>query len=251
MSLPWSAMVCTMVRRMLLAWKKAQRLEASTFLLIDSVWAPLPSVSEIARKSARTAIRSAIFLFEPDACSACSACSMLSCALINPSWLGSATIDRTAGAAQEASAPRGLQEACYDSFMSASPPRMRAGIDFQQPLGIDAGIDLRGRERGVAEQFLDRAQVAAARQQMRGEGMPQRVRGRALGQAERAAQSRHGELHDTWRQRAAFGADKERAVGRQIVRTERHVLGNQALHLRQHRHHALLAAFTRHRDGVA
>jgi len=56
-----------MVRRMLLAWKKAQRLEDSTFLLIDSVWAPLPSVSDNARQSAMTAIRSAIFLFSPDA----------------------------------------------------------------------------------------------------------------------------------------------------------------------------------------
>ncbi|MGY4484186.1 hypothetical protein ACVWWR_003377 [Bradyrhizobium sp. LM3.2] len=88
-SLPCSDAVSTTVRRTLFAWKNAQRLAASTFLLIDSVWAPLPSVSEIARNSASTAIRRAIFLFEPDACSACSACSMLSCALISPSWLGS------------------------------------------------------------------------------------------------------------------------------------------------------------------
>src|SRR5882724_9484031 len=69
---------------MLLAWKKAHRFEASTFLLIDSVCAPLPSVSDSARHSAITAIRSAIFLFSPEACSACSACSMLSCALMIP-----------------------------------------------------------------------------------------------------------------------------------------------------------------------
>ena len=81
-SLACSAAVCTVVRRMLLAWKNAQRLDASTFLAIDSVCAPLPSVSDSARHSAITAIRSAIFLFSPDACSACSACSMLSCALM-------------------------------------------------------------------------------------------------------------------------------------------------------------------------
>src|SRR5271169_655349 len=68
---------------MLLAWKNAHRLEASTFLAIDSVCAPLPSVSDSARNSAITAINSAIFLFSPDTCSACSACSMLSCALMN------------------------------------------------------------------------------------------------------------------------------------------------------------------------
>src|SRR3954451_3061213 len=70
---------------MLLAWKNAHRLEASTFLLIDSVCAPLPSVSESARNKAMTAISRAIFLFCVEACSACSACSMLSCALMIPS----------------------------------------------------------------------------------------------------------------------------------------------------------------------
>src|SRR3981081_490249 len=76
---------------MLLAWKNAQRLEASTFLLMDSVCAPLPSVSDSARNSAITAISSAIFLLEPEACSACSACSMLSLALMMASsmeWYG-------------------------------------------------------------------------------------------------------------------------------------------------------------------
>src|SRR3954452_22550045 len=67
---------------MLLAWKNAHRLEASTFLLMASVCAPLPSVSDSARHKAITAISNAIFLFEPEACSACSACSILSCALM-------------------------------------------------------------------------------------------------------------------------------------------------------------------------
>src|SRR5882762_867389 len=70
---------------MVLAWKNAHRFEASTFLAMDSVCAPLPSVSDSARQSAITAISNAIFLFSPDACSACSACSMLSCALMIPS----------------------------------------------------------------------------------------------------------------------------------------------------------------------
>ena len=81
-SLDWSAAVCTTVRRMLLAWKNAHRFEASTFLLIDSVWAPLPSVSDSARHSAMIAINSAIFRFSLEASLAWSACSMLSCALM-------------------------------------------------------------------------------------------------------------------------------------------------------------------------
>jgi hypothetical protein len=44
--------------------------------------------------------------------------------------------------------------------------RMRCAIDFEQALRIDPGIDLRGRKRGMAEQLLDRAQVAAAREKM-------------------------------------------------------------------------------------
>src|SRR6202020_1095993 len=83
---------------------------------------------------------------------------------------------------------------------------MRALVNFKQPLAIDAGINLGGRQRSVAEQFLDRRQIAAARQQMGGEGMTQRVRGCAIRQTECAAQSRHGELNDAGLQRSAAGA---------------------------------------------
>src|SRR5260370_39364621 len=72
---------------MLLAWKNAHKFEASTFLARDSVWAPLPSVSDSAKHSAITAINSAILRFSPAASLALSACSMLSCALMIPSRL--------------------------------------------------------------------------------------------------------------------------------------------------------------------
>jgi len=41
----------------------------------------------------------------------------------------------------------------------------------------------------MPKQFLDRAQIAAARQQMGGKGMPPRMRRRAVGQPKRAAQA--------------------------------------------------------------
>src|SRR4051812_36416326 len=91
-----------------------------------------------------------------------------------------------------------------------SAARMRGAIDFQEPLAVDAGIDLRGRERGVTEQFLNRAQVAAAAEQMGGKGMPQRMRRRAVGQAERAAQPFHGELDDPRAERTAARPDEDR-----------------------------------------
>src|SRR6185369_14201536 len=60
---------------------------------------------------------------------------------------------------------------------------MGVAIDLAQPHGIDIGVTLRGAERGVAQQFLDAAQIAARTQQMGGEGMTQRVRCCRFGQA--------------------------------------------------------------------
>src|SRR6201986_4016624 len=117
MSLACSAAVCTTVRRMVLAWKKAHRFDASTFLAMDSVCAPLPSVSDSARHSAITAISSAIFLFSPEACSACSACSMLSCALMIPLQLGSAHDCRTMRQVQGGRGYRGAPSG-YDGVVS-------------------------------------------------------------------------------------------------------------------------------------
>src|SRR5262245_55968996 len=84
-----------------------------------------------------------------------------------------------------------------------SCPWMGAAVDFQQAFGIDGGVDLGRRQRSMAEQFLDRAQIAAARQQMRRKGMAQRMRGRGLRQAERATQPCHRKLDDARGERTA------------------------------------------------
>ncbi len=58
----------------------------------------------------------------------------------------------------------------------------RAGVGLAvgrlQPLGRDVGVDLRGGRRGVAEDLLHAAQVGAALKQVRGGGVPDRVRAR-------------------------------------------------------------------------
>src|SRR5258707_317436 len=187
---------------MLLAWKKAQRFEASTFLPRASVWAPLPRVSENARNSAITAISNAIFLLEPEACSACSACSMLSCAPMIPlpaklreHWpIGllcarelcrhTTVIPGRATSARTRNPDKGSNFWIPGSLATRVPRNddrdsgagMRHLIHLEQPLAVDAGVDLRGRKRGVAEQFLDRAQVAAAGEQVGRERVPQRMR---------------------------------------------------------------------------
>ena len=59
------------------------------------------------------------------------------------------------------------------------------------PLVEDMGVDFRGAEVGVAQQGLDRAQVRAAFQQMRGEGVAQHMgRDLAGGQARGGGQMR-------------------------------------------------------------
>ena len=65
----------------------------------------------------------------------------------------------------------------------------------------------------MAQQFLDGAQVAAAAQQMGGKGVAQRMRRGRWRQAERAAQLRHAQLDQPWRQHAALDPAKQRLSG--------------------------------------
>ena len=60
--------------------------------------------------------------------------------------------------------------------VAASGPRVRLLVGPAQPVGGDVGVELRGRQRGVAEQLLHRAQVGAALEQVGGGGVPQPVR---------------------------------------------------------------------------
>jgi len=59
--------------------------------------------------------------------------------------------------------------------------RVRTVVDATQAPSVHMRIDLRRRERAVAEQLLDRPQVGAALQQVRREGVPQQMRVHAAG----------------------------------------------------------------------
>ena len=78
---------------------------------------------------------------------------------------------------------------------------MRTVVDAPQPAAVDVAVDLRRRERAVAEQLLDHAQVGAALEQVGGEGVAQAVRVRAHA-AERAGV-----------EPAAAGGEEERVLG--------------------------------------
>src|SRR5580700_10365327 len=108
---------------------------------MDSVWAPLPSVSDSARHSAITAISNAILRFSCEASLAWSACSMLSCALMILSLPEKVTI------AEQIRRRKGLTHVLWGESLKLSGARMRGLIDLQQPFAVDAGINLRGRQR--------------------------------------------------------------------------------------------------------
>src|SRR5215207_1383482 len=57
-----------------------------------------------------------------------------------------------------------------------SSTRVRPEVDVLQPFAREVGVELGGRDVCVAEHLLDRAEVAAAREQVGGEGVPERVR---------------------------------------------------------------------------
>ena len=65
---------------------------------------------------------------------------------------------------------------------------MGLGIAFEQALGVHGGIDLGGGKARMAQQFLDRAEVAALAEKVGGKGMAQRM-GVAEGGRPRAERS--------------------------------------------------------------
>jgi len=58
----------------------------------------------------------------------------------------------------------------------ASRPRMKFPVDLPQPVAGDVRVNLRRADVGVAEQFLDHAQVRAVLEQMGRKTVPQHVR---------------------------------------------------------------------------
>ena len=53
---------------------------------------------------------------------------------------------------------------------------MGSVVDAAQPAAVHVGVDLRRRERAVAEELLDGPEIGAALDEMRGEGVAQPVR---------------------------------------------------------------------------
>ena len=92
----------------------------------------------------------------------------------------------------------------------------------------------------MPEELLDRAQIAAACEQMGGEAVAERVRGCRSRQAERAAQPRHRLLNEAGLKPLAAHADEEGIAWLQPVRAGGKIVGDRFGHDGEHRHHPLL-----------
>jgi hypothetical protein len=134
---------------------------------------------------------------------------------------------------------------------------MRGSVDLAQPVDRDQGVDLRGRDRGVAEKFLDYPDVSPAVQHVRGERVPQGVRGYVgfrvqAGAAGGGAQHAPGALPG---QAPAAGVEEDRRGPPQRCRGEGRPgpdqVGFHGAHgVAAHRHHPVFAALadqTHHR----
>ena len=53
---------------------------------------------------------------------------------------------------------------------------MRRVVDPHELIGVDVSVPLRGGQTHVPQKLLNGAQIGAGLEQVRGEGMPQRVR---------------------------------------------------------------------------
>ena len=58
-----------------------------------------------------------------------------------------------------------------------SRPGMKFLMDFPQAVAGDVGVDFGGADGGVAEEFLDDAQVSAVLEEVGGEAVPEHVGG--------------------------------------------------------------------------
>ena len=85
---------------------------------------------------------------------------------------------------------------------------MGAGVNFHEARIVHTCICLRGRKRGMTQQFLNGAQVAASVQQMRGKAVAHRVRRGRGGQAQLHSRGLDHFLHDARVQRTSPRAQK-------------------------------------------
>src|SRR5829696_298340 len=94
--------------------------------------------------------------------------------------------------------------------------RMRPEVDVLQPLAGQVCVELGRRDVGVPEHLLDRAEVAAAGEQVRREGMTQRVRAHAVREAGRHGVAADDLVEALTSQLAAAEVNEQMRLGRAL-----------------------------------
>src|SRR5262245_54081370 len=87
---------------------------------------------------------------------------------------------------------------------------MSLPVDVEQLRDVDVSVSLCRRETHMPEQLLNRAQIGARLQEMRGKGMTQRVWADPESRAAARNASRHQPLNASAGQSSTPGVDKER-----------------------------------------
>jgi hypothetical protein len=117
-------------------------------------------------------------------------------------------------------------------------------IRLGQMLEVQPRVDLRGRDVGMAQQFLNRAQVAARLQHMARKGMAQHVRMHRRHEAGLLAALAQQLPHRVRRHPCALGADEQR--GYRMIAAHLEPIAQRLARLAAHRHDAALAALAEH-----
>src|SRR5262245_2357526 len=124
-----------------------------------------------------------------------------------------------------------------------SSSRVRAVIGVHQAAQVDVRVALRRRQARVAEQLLDGAQVGAGPEQVRGEGVAERVRRRARRRAGGGDVARHQPVDAAWREAPAGAIAEHSAAGYAEPggRARRAIALERAERRTSHRHDPFLA----------
>ena len=90
---------------------------------------------------------------------------------------------------------------------------MEFRVVIQQPRFLHRRVDLGGTDIGVAEHFLNRPQVSASAEEVRGERMPQQMRFNGFGDSRPACMRLHHQPHRLTGNRGAAVTEEKLAAG--------------------------------------
>ena len=111
------------------------------------------------------------------------------------------------------------------------------------------GIDLRGSQRGVPQQFLHAVELSAVVEHAAGKGVAQHMRAQFAAPAHLRQRVVHNVVNDRRIQLPPFGGDKECVGGARLAVAQSTVVLDECAQLLANGHNAVLVALAQHLDG--